>query len=67
VEKGLTKTIAERICRNIANECPKAIPVTASIGFIEDIIDKNGEEMIQEYIKKQTTSCTRRKRMVKCV
>jgi GGDEF domain-containing protein len=26
--------------------------LTASIGFIEDIIDKNVEEMIQEYIKK---------------
>ncbi len=52
VDRGLTRTIAERICRNIENGSSKTIPVTASVGFYENIVKEDVEESIQEYIKK---------------
>ena len=51
VDRGLTKIVAERICLNIANRSAESIPVTASIGYAEDTIREDVEEMIQQNIK----------------
>lgn len=52
VEKGFTRIISERICQNISNVNREHLPVTASIGFFEDVINEDVEETIKEYIKK---------------
>jgi len=52
VDKGITKTIAERIRSNIEGNSTEGVPVTASIGFFEGTITENVDKCLQDSIKK---------------